>query len=83
MGSTTAKLLSEIDLAARRQKLTRTQVAAYSGLSREAVTRAFRRGRADLDTVVRLARVVGLRLTLVPDHDFADLLASGTLLDEA
>lgn len=83
MSAAAVHLLLEIDAAARRQKLTRTQLAAHAGLTREAVSRVFTRGRADLDTVAGLARAVGLRLALVPDNDFAAQLAKGTLLDDA
>ena len=79
MGSTAAHLRSDIDAAVRHQNLTRTQPAAHTSLSHKAVTRVFRRARADPDTVDRVARMVGLCLVLVPDNNFADLLAAGML----
>lgn len=83
MATLAEHLLRQIDAAARAQTMSRKQLAVRAGLHHETLAHAFRRGRASLDSLDKLARAVGLRVELVPDHDLATLLAKGALFERA
>lgn len=77
--SLSGRLLADILAAARRRGLTQRQLAARASLPDSSISRIKRSGRADLDTLERLAAAVNLRLTLVPDHDLAEKVSRGEL----
>lgn len=56
-----------------------TELARRAGVPASSLSRIKRSGRADLDTLARLAASVGLRLTLVADSDFTDKVSRGEL----
>lgn len=55
------------------------QLAERAGVPDSSISRIKRTGRADLDTLARLAAALGLRLILVPDHDFTERVTRGDL----
>ena len=79
IGKTEATLMADILAQARARDWTQSQLAARAGLPDSSISRIKRSGRADLDTLARLAAALGLRLTLVPDHDYAEKINRGEL----
>ena len=77
--SVAAGLMADILAQARSRGWTQSQLAERAGLPDSSISRIKRSGRADLDTLARLAAAVGLRLTLVPDHDLAEKISRGEL----
>ena len=77
--SVAATLMDDILAQARARDWTQSQLAARAGLPDSSISRIKRSGRADLDTLARLAAALGLRLTLVPDHDYAEKINRGEL----
>jgi hypothetical protein len=51
-----------------------------AGIRPETLSRLKRKGRGDLDTLDRMARVVGRRLALVADDDLTSRIEAGDLL---
>jgi transcriptional regulator with XRE-family HTH domain len=77
--SIAAELMADILARARARGWSQTVLAERAGLPDSSISRIKRTGRADLDTLARLAAAVGLRLTLVPDHDFTEKVRRGDL----
>jgi len=77
--SVAAGLMADILARARARGWSQSLLAERAGLPDSSISRIKRTGRADLDTLARLAAAVGLRLTLVPDHDFAEKISRGEL----
>jgi transcriptional regulator with XRE-family HTH domain len=77
--SVAATLMADILVQARARDWTQSQLAERAGLPDSSISRIKRSGRADLDTLARLAAALGLRLTLVPDHDYAEKINRGEL----
>mgnify|MGYP001825396823 FL=1 len=77
--SVAATLMADILAHARARDWTQSQLAERAGLPDSSISRIKRSGRADLDTLARLAAALGLRLTLVPDHDYAEKINRGEL----
>ena len=69
------------DILDRAQALGWSQVtlARRASVPDSSISRIKRSGRADLDTLAKLAKAVGLRLTLVPDSDFTEKVSRGEL----
>lgn len=61
--------LNAILLAAESRKLKEKELARLAGLRPETLSRMKSRGTADFTLLDRLARVVGLKLAVVPDDD--------------
>ncbi|GAB4507772.1 MAG: hypothetical protein Tsb0026_04510 [Sulfuricaulis sp.] len=61
--------LNAILLAAEARKLKEKELARLAGLRPETLSRMKSRGTADFTLIDRLARVVGLKLAVVPDDD--------------
>lgn len=77
--SVAATLMADILAQARARDWTQSQLAERAGLPDSSISRIKHSGRADLDTLARLAAALGLRLTLVPDHDYAEKINRGEL----
>ncbi len=77
--SVAATLMAQILAQARARGWSQSALAERAGLPDSSISRIKRTGRADLDTLARLAAAVGLRFTLVPDHDYAEKISRGEL----
>lgn len=73
-------LLQQILAAARAQGIDQRELARRAGIRAETLSRLKSRGGGDLDTLDRLARVAGLRLSLVADDDLTQRIEQGNLL---
>ncbi len=74
-----ASLMAEILDQARARGWSQAVLARRAALPDSSISRIKRTGRADLDTLARLAAAVGLRLTLVPDSDYTEKVSRGEL----
>lgn len=54
------------------------ELAHRLGISQETLSRIKSRGNADFATLDKMARMVGLRLALVPNNDAAEAIRQGT-----
>lgn len=61
--------LNAILAVAETRKLKEKELAKLAGLRAETLSRMKSRGTADFTLIDRLARVVGLKLAVVPDDD--------------
>lgn len=61
--------LNAILVAAETRKLKEKELAKLAGLRPETLSRMKSRGTADFTLIDRLARVVGLKLAVIPDDD--------------
>jgi transcriptional regulator with XRE-family HTH domain len=77
--SAAARLMTDILAHARARGWSQSALAERAGVPDSSISRIKRTGRADLDTLARLAAALGLRVTLVPDHDYADKISRGEL----
>lgn len=77
--SVAGRLMADILAQAQARGWSQSLLAERAGLPDSSISRIKRSGRADLDTLARLAAAVGLRLTLVPDHDLAEKISRGEL----
>lgn len=75
-----AGLLREILRRAVEQGLSQNELAERASLPGSSISRIKSTGRADLETIRKLAAVVGLRLALLPDQDLARKVSKGELL---
>ena len=73
-------LFYQILAAAKAAGIDQRELALRAGISPETLSRLKRKGRGDFDTLDRMARVVGLRLTLVADNDLTARIERGDLL---
>jgi transcriptional regulator with XRE-family HTH domain len=71
--------MDDILSAAGARGWSQAVLAERAGVPDSSISRIKRTGRADLDTLARLAAALGLRLTLVPDHDFTERVTRGDL----
>ena len=71
-------LIQIIDLA-KRKGLKQKDLAERAGLSPESLSRAKKTGDMHLSSLVELARVVGLKLSLSPDRPVLDRINNGSL----
>ena len=62
---------------ARARGLTARELATRAGIAPETLSRMKARGRGDFAVIDAMARVVGLRLTLVPDDDRVESIRKG------
>jgi transcriptional regulator with XRE-family HTH domain len=77
--SAAASLMAEILDQARARGWSQAVLARRASLPDSSISRIKRSGRADLETLARLAAAVGLRLTLVPDSDYTEKVSRGEL----
>lgn len=76
------ELLNQITAAGKKQGLTAAAIAVRAGLAPETISRMKARKSADFGAVARMASVVGLQLTLVPQQaDRAQRIAAGAFFD--
>ncbi|MEW6332177.1 MAG: helix-turn-helix domain-containing protein [Pseudomonadota bacterium] len=69
--------LKAILAAAGARKLKDKDLAQLAGLRPETLSRMKSRGTADFNLIDRLARVVGLKLAVVPDNDQLERIQQG------
>lgn len=69
--------LNAILAAANTRKLKDKELAQLAGLRPETLSRMKSRGTADFTLIDRLARVVGLKLAVVPDDDQLERIQQG------
>ena len=77
--SAAASLMAEILDQARARGWSQAVLARRASLPDSSISRIKRSGRADLETLARLAAAVGLRLTLVQDSDYTETVSRGEL----
>ena len=77
--SAAASLITEILDQARARGWSQAMLARRASLPDSSISRIKRSGRADLETLARLAAAVGLRLTLVQDSDYTEKVSRGEL----
>ncbi|NHZ69950.1 MAG: XRE family transcriptional regulator [Thermotogales bacterium] len=77
--SAVASLMAEILDQAKARGWSQAELARRAALPDSSISRIKRTGRADLETLARLAAAVGLRLTLVPDSDYTEKVSRGEL----
>ncbi len=74
-------LLQQILALGKEQGLTQMTLARRAGITPEALSRAKRGGDMRLSTLNDLARVVGMKLSLVSDAPLREKIDSGTLFE--
>ena len=77
--SPAASLMADILERARARGWSQAMLASRASVPDSSISRIKRSGRADLDTLAKLAGAVGLRLTLVPDSDYTEKVSRGEL----
>lgn len=77
--SVAPSLLRGILEQARQRGWSQKVLAERAAVPASSISRIKRSGRADLDTLTRLASAVGLRLALVPDHNYTEKVSRGEL----
>jgi len=77
--SLTASLMAEILEHAKARGWSQNTLAQRASVPDSSISRIKRSGRADLDTLSKLASAVGLRLTLLPDNDYTEKVNRGEL----
>lgn len=70
-------LLKQILAVAKTQGIPGKELAVRAGIAPETLSRMKGRGSADAAVLDALARVVGLRLALVPDDERLEAIRSG------
>ena len=71
--------MAEILDQAKARGWSQAVLARRASLPDSSISRIKRSGRADLETLARLAAAVGLRLTLVQDSDYTEKVSRGEL----
>ena len=77
--SLAASLMAEILQHAKARGWSQNALAQRASVPDSSISRIKRSGRADLDTLSKLASAVGLRLTLLPDNDYTEKVNRGEL----
>jgi transcriptional regulator with XRE-family HTH domain len=77
--SLAASLMAEILRHAKARGWSQNTLAQRASVPDSSISRIKRSGRADLDTLSKLASAVGLRLTLLPDNDYTEKVNRGEL----
>jgi len=75
-----SSLLDQVLATAKAAGIDQRELAQRAGIRPETLSRLKRKGRGDLDTLDRMAQVVGLRLSLVVDDDLTARIEQGELL---
>jgi DNA-binding phage protein len=76
-----SELLLQILERGKAQGLRQFDIARRAGIKPESLSRAKKSGDMRLSTLKELARVVGLKLALVPDEPLVEKIGSGTLFE--
>lgn len=71
--------MAEILRHAKARGWSQNTLAQRASVPDSSISRIKRSGRADLDTLSKLASAVGLRLTLLPDNDYTEKVNRGEL----
>ncbi|MEA2079956.1 MAG: hypothetical protein U9P00_08885 [Pseudomonadota bacterium] len=79
MSDTLIGLLNEIIDTAERQGMNQAQLVEQAGLGEVTLSRAKKAGDLRYSTLERLAKAVGLRVTLSPDVPMARKIETGEL----
>ena len=77
--SLAASLMAEILRHAKARGWSQNTLAQRASVPDSSISRIKRSGRADLDTLSKLASAVGLRLKLLPDNDYTEKVNRGEL----
>ena len=77
-GNPVQALLEQIISTAKAQGIPGKDVAVRAGITPETLSRMKGRGTGDAAVVAALARVVGLKLVLVPDDERLEAIRSGS-----
>jgi len=72
-------LIVRIIGAAKARGLSQAELAERAGIRPETLSRAKKNPNISLATFEELARVVGLRVQLIPDNPVAEQVSKGTL----
>ncbi len=78
---TTTELLSQIITLGRQKGLRQQDIARRARLQPESLSRAKKSGDLYVSNLQELARVVGLKLVLVPDQPVIEKIDKGTLFE--
>ena len=73
------RLMTQILARASDRGWSQLTLAERASVPDSSISGIKRSGRADLATLVKLASAVGLRVTLVPDQDYAEKVTRGEL----
>ena len=76
-----ADLLQQILTLGKEQRLTQITLAQRAGITPEELSRAKKGEDMRLSTLIALAHVVGLKLSLVPDAPLREKIDSGRLFE--
>lgn len=79
--ATTTELLSQIIALGRQKGLRQQDIARRAQLQPESLSRAKKSGDLYVSNLQELARVVGLKLVLVPDQPVIEKIDKGTLFE--
>jgi hypothetical protein len=78
---TTTELLNQIIALGRQKGLRQQDIARRARLQPESLSRAKKSGDMYVSNLQELARVVGLKLVLVPDQPVIEKIDKGTLFE--
>ena len=78
---TTTELLNQIIVLGRQKGLRQQDIARRARLQPESLSRAKKSGDMYVSNLAELARVVGLKLVLVPDQPVIEKIDKGTLFE--
>jgi transcriptional regulator with XRE-family HTH domain len=76
---TNSDLIGRIIEAAKSRGLSQGELAERVGIRPETLSRAKKNPNISLSTFEEMARVVGLRIQLIPDNPVAEQVSKGTL----
>ncbi len=76
-----SSLLEQIVQAGKKQGLSQKRIAAEAGITPETFSRAKRASDMQLSTLVRLAGIVGLKVTLSPQGPILEKILSGEVFE--
>jgi len=72
-------LITRIIETAKQHNIDQQELAERAGIRPETLSRAKKNPNIHLETLLNLAKIAGLRLTLVPDNPVAQQIQDGTL----
>jgi DNA-binding phage protein len=78
---TTTELLNQIIALGRQKGFRQQDIARRARLQPESLSRAKKSGDMYVSNLMELARVVGLKLVLVPDQPVIEKIDKGTLFE--
>lgn len=72
-------LISQIFQTAKQQGIPQKELAVRAGITPETLSRMKRRGSGDFIVLNKMAHIVGLKLSLVPDNETLNAIREGNL----